>query len=257
MAALMNRTDDAEFRSRMALAVDISGSISMLAKHAGVSPNGVRKYLTGTEPTRQVLIALADAAGVRRSWLLDGQRPLCEPASEVVKRATKLVEAAWRLSVEAGSTLSLQGFTESVRRQESEADLPAWVHAVLRDALAELGSSSTSAGESPSVLRSDVDPVYLGRLISNVATLVADIVPLLAEKDLAREDIPERAIGLAMMQLCSLLQDGDVPAQIAVSAITLEAFKLSRDVGQVVQQVATGSTPGRAANRRASRVISG
>ncbi|MFT4115275.1 LexA family transcriptional regulator [Bradyrhizobium sp.] len=68
-------TDDA-FIARLHAIVDIVGGASGLARKAGISPSGLSRYLSGGEPSRRVLVALADAAGVRVDWLATGTGPM-------------------------------------------------------------------------------------------------------------------------------------------------------------------------------------
>lgn len=62
-----------DFVGRLRLLVEKVGTASLLAKRAGISASGFQKYLAGAEPTRKVLIALADAAQVDLLWLMTGQ----------------------------------------------------------------------------------------------------------------------------------------------------------------------------------------
>lgn len=49
------------------------GSASALAKRAHISQSGLQRYLNGGEPTRRILVALAEAADVSLLWLITGQ----------------------------------------------------------------------------------------------------------------------------------------------------------------------------------------
>lgn len=84
----MNRTTDApsrmetlppttqeqdRFIERLRLLIDKVGSANALAKSAGVSQSGFQRYLAGGQPTRKVLIALAQAAQVDLGWLMTGK----------------------------------------------------------------------------------------------------------------------------------------------------------------------------------------
>lgn len=68
------------FIARMELCADKIGSVSALAKKAGISQSGIRRYFSGGEPTRPHLAALAAAANVRLEWLATGKG---EPDEEV------------------------------------------------------------------------------------------------------------------------------------------------------------------------------
>jgi transcriptional regulator with XRE-family HTH domain len=69
------QTDRDKFRARMKDIIDSSGSIYALAKRAGTAPNTIRRYLTNSEPTRPMLIAIAKASGVSLEWLATGRGP--------------------------------------------------------------------------------------------------------------------------------------------------------------------------------------
>jgi phage repressor protein C with HTH and peptisase S24 domain len=65
--------DQAGFAARLQLIVQQWPSVDRLAKATGVSPSAFRKWLKGVaEPSRDRLVALAEAAGVNVSWLAQG-----------------------------------------------------------------------------------------------------------------------------------------------------------------------------------------
>lgn len=51
------------------------GSVSALAKKAGISQSGIRRYFNGGEPSRPHLVAIAGAADVSLAWLAAGEGP--------------------------------------------------------------------------------------------------------------------------------------------------------------------------------------
>jgi phage repressor protein C with HTH and peptisase S24 domain len=66
-----------EFTERLQALVRNWPSSDSLAKAAGVSPSALRKWLKGqAEPSRERLVALADAAGVAIGWLAKGDGPV-------------------------------------------------------------------------------------------------------------------------------------------------------------------------------------
>jgi len=71
-AALAVSHADGGFVARLNQIVEAAGGASGLARKAGISPSGLSRYLAGGEPSRRVLVALADAAGVRIDWLARG-----------------------------------------------------------------------------------------------------------------------------------------------------------------------------------------
>lgn len=66
---------DLEFIARLEVCADLVGSVNALAREAGISQGGIRRYFSGGEPTRPILIAIARAAGVNFSWLALGIGP--------------------------------------------------------------------------------------------------------------------------------------------------------------------------------------
>lgn len=67
---------DGGFIGRLRALVGLLGSASALARKAGISQSGLHRYLSGGEPTRKVLVALARAADVNLQWLMTGQGPM-------------------------------------------------------------------------------------------------------------------------------------------------------------------------------------
>ena len=64
---------DIAFIDRLREIASIAGSVSALAKAAGISQGGLQRYLKGGEPTRRVLISLAECSGVTLAWLMTGE----------------------------------------------------------------------------------------------------------------------------------------------------------------------------------------
>lgn len=62
-----------EFTLRLKQLVALEGSVSALAKKAGISHSGLLRYLAGGDPSRKVLIALSQAANVDLTWLATGR----------------------------------------------------------------------------------------------------------------------------------------------------------------------------------------
>src|ERR1700722_15667808 len=66
--------DQAGFAARRRLILEHCPSAGRRAKATGVSPSAFRKWLKGVaEPSRDRLVALAEAAGVNVSWLAQGK----------------------------------------------------------------------------------------------------------------------------------------------------------------------------------------
>lgn len=71
-ANIARNAESPEFVQRLRTLCERAGSASALAKAAGLSQSGLHRYLTGGEPTRRVLLALAEAGGVNLQWLATG-----------------------------------------------------------------------------------------------------------------------------------------------------------------------------------------
>ncbi len=66
----------ASFADRLRILVGRSGSVLALAQAAEVSDSSVHLWLGGSEPSREKLVRLADAAGVTVEWLAAGRGPM-------------------------------------------------------------------------------------------------------------------------------------------------------------------------------------
>lgn len=70
---------DTAFIERMNAIAKKVGSVNALAKKAGISQGGIRRYFSGGEPSRIQLIALAKAADVSVAWLAGEEEAKKEP----------------------------------------------------------------------------------------------------------------------------------------------------------------------------------
>jgi hypothetical protein len=70
-----NWVDNRGFRRRLRWCIALVGSRYALAKASRISATSLKRYLTGSEPTRPFLIAVAVAAGVKVEWLATGEEP--------------------------------------------------------------------------------------------------------------------------------------------------------------------------------------
>jgi len=69
---------ESSFIKRMEHCASKVGSVTALAKAAGISQSGIRRYFSGGEPSRPQLIAIAKAAGVPLGWLATGDTSSAE-----------------------------------------------------------------------------------------------------------------------------------------------------------------------------------
>lgn len=71
------------FSERVKAIVGLVGSAEKLARLAGMSARIIGKYLAGeSDPTREKLVALANAAKVNIAWLADGEGPMMKDNSQ-------------------------------------------------------------------------------------------------------------------------------------------------------------------------------
>lgn len=107
--------DRTEFVGRLQIILRHWPSADRLARAVGVSPSAFRKWLKGeAEPSRERLVALADAAGVGIAWLAKGEGP--EPRLRDMRGAnTRTPEAA------AGDPLNPNRFVVLPKRAEAAA----------------------------------------------------------------------------------------------------------------------------------------
>jgi phage repressor protein C with HTH and peptisase S24 domain len=91
--------DQARFVARLKLVMQQWPSADRLAKATGVSTSAFRKWLRGVaEPSRDRLVALADAAGVNVSWLAQGEGPEPDLVELVAHARARLSEQSGYLS---------------------------------------------------------------------------------------------------------------------------------------------------------------
>ncbi|WP_124339820.1 XRE family transcriptional regulator [Pseudomonas chlororaphis] len=118
------------FHERLQRLVRIAGSANALAKRSGISQSGIQRYLKGGEPTRKMLITLAECTGVSLLWLMTGegsefaQQPAAKapPVEDDTYAYVPLYDArcsaghgAWN---EASKVLAMLAFTAySLRKQ--------------------------------------------------------------------------------------------------------------------------------------------
>jgi len=105
----------AAFVARLQTILQHWPSADRLARAVGVSPSAFRKWLRGeAEPSRERLVALADAASVGVAWLAKGEGP--EPQFEDLRRAERGAPAAT-----TGGNLDLRRFVVLPKRSEAAA----------------------------------------------------------------------------------------------------------------------------------------
>lgn len=125
------------FVQRLQAAADLVGSVNALAKRAGVSQAGLRGYLFGSEPTRRILNVVADAAGVSRSWLYNGDGEMLSAESPKLNEAFKAVRSAWeafnKATTHGERSANWTVFAERYRAGDEALGVPLWVRFAVPD----------------------------------------------------------------------------------------------------------------------------
>ena len=62
-----------DFAKRVERLIDAAGGQGALARKTGMSPGAIQRYLRGGDPTRAVLIRMAQGCGVSLEWLVYGR----------------------------------------------------------------------------------------------------------------------------------------------------------------------------------------
>jgi len=151
-AAEVERT---AFVERLKAIAEMVGSVSALAKRAGLSQAGLRSYLHSSDPTRRVMAAIADAAGVSRNWLANGDVAMLGPDSPLREEALGVVREAWetfgRDRQLKGATAAAWGsFVQAYRADAIGLGIPGWVRFALPNIEAVRGRVVGGAAASSS-----------------------------------------------------------------------------------------------------------
>jgi len=113
------------FVGRLQFVLDHWPSADKLAKAAGVSPSALRKWLRGeAEPSRERLIAFADATGVEIAWLVRGEGPQPHLADVSTRRRDTLEPGAMGASP-IDRFMLLPQRPKATASGQPEADTPA------------------------------------------------------------------------------------------------------------------------------------
>lgn len=143
------------FVRRLQAAADLVGSVNALAKRAGVSQAGLRGYLFGSEPTRRILNVVADAAGVSRSWLYNGDGEMLSAGSPILNEASKAVRSAWEAFNKATGhgerTANWTVFAERYLAGDEALGVPLWVRFAVPDpnSIFPARAGKSAAGSGP------------------------------------------------------------------------------------------------------------
>lgn len=128
---------DSAFVARMEFCASVLGSVAALARTAGISQSGIRKYYLGAEPTRPVLIALARATGISLLWLVDGRGSVADNSSPLVIAAKRELMKNFAFALRTTEFLNLPTkdaavcYTDEYNEGATIGELRDWVRAVI------------------------------------------------------------------------------------------------------------------------------
>jgi transcriptional regulator with XRE-family HTH domain len=120
---------DKDFVGRLAELKASVGSQAELAKRAGLAPTTLQNYFEGGEPTRPMLVSLAEAGGVSISWLAAGRggsSPENLPEGYFTAPFFDLRSAGWRVYPFFDKPADFVIFKNSWLRQATNMDLQLW-----------------------------------------------------------------------------------------------------------------------------------
>lgn len=112
---------DKAFIDRLDELIRQAGGQSAMARKIGMSLGGLQGYLAGGQPTRPVLIKIADVTGVRLEWLMTGEGPKYSEFAELAHRAQFLID---RLGGPEAAAAKSQLRIEYLQRMVSGSALP-------------------------------------------------------------------------------------------------------------------------------------
>lgn len=99
----METATPAQFRDRLQRCIDKAGSLYAFAKRSGLSANTIRRYLCDSEPTRPMLLKMAEAAGVTVAWLALGAQETEAQSGAYYTNFAEFDSRLQRAIAEAGS----------------------------------------------------------------------------------------------------------------------------------------------------------
>jgi hypothetical protein len=232
----MDNTDP-DFVKRMAVVVELAGGVNALAKQAGVSVSGLRKYLSGSEPTRLVLISLSNAAGVRVEWLVTGEGAFCKDDSAVLQKARHLIGlAANKVCADpeyrsSGLVGALQRYVDQYNSDSERIAVPDWVHlAVPTPNFQEVGEWRLGNLNYRTPSKGALDLVEHAGLIAPVAAKVAAAIRrALGEGTASLAPEKEAYLFQAGLKFCELVfVNSDEPEAELAKVIEYAAFEFDK-----------------------------
>jgi len=181
-------SDEDTFQLRLREVVSRVGSIAKLASRSGIGSRTISDYLNGSsEPSRERLVALAQAGGVSAGWLATGREPirtLEEAGAYVGGEMARFAEAASEAAQGASGAHPPSDFIYVPRYDiEASAGGGAEVHSEqIVDYLAFRRDWVLSQGFEP-------------RQLALIEALGDSMAPTIEDKDLVLVDLSHRTLG--------------------------------------------------------------
>jgi hypothetical protein len=228
----MSANPDSDFLNRLRVLVEIAGSVSALGRNSGISESSIRKYLTGSEPTRPVLVALSRATGVRLAWLVNAEGTVCEPKSTLLQRARHLIalEANKALGLpefrEEGLTGALRQFSEEYESGTERYLAPDWVRMVV-PAFSDIEADAWRLGQldyqAPRVEDKLIhaDPIVVARVAQSIRRVLGNKL-----RD-ATAELEAHLFTAGCMQVHKF-GEGEVPENILDTFLAFSAFEFEK-----------------------------
>ncbi len=160
--------------------IDSAGSVYALAKRAGTAPNTIRRYLTNSEPTRPMLIAVAKAGEVSQEWLATGRPPRAPSDGQSPTPAQSTPEAEGfreRLKFLASQKGGIRDFCNRIEMPESDLAMILEGRPITIAELAKLGAHPSVpirwllSGDGDSKRAHDLDAHFLESLAAQFVAI--------------------------------------------------------------------------------------
>jgi hypothetical protein len=228
----MSADSDPDFLGRLAVLVEIAGSVSALGRNSGISESSIRKYLTGSEPTRPVLVALARATGVRLAWLVNAEGTICEPNSPLLQRARHFIAHELNKSLglpdfrEEGLTGAIRQFREEYCSGAERYLAPDWIKTVVPE-FAEVEADAWRQGQldyqAPRIEDKLIhaDPMVIAKVAQSIRRVLGTKL-----RD-ATAELESHLFTAGCMQVHKF-GAGEVPENILDTFLAFSAFEFER-----------------------------
>jgi|GEM_PF-2231304 len=194
---------ECSFSARMSYCAEKLGSVSALAKKAGISQSGIRRYFTGGEPSRPHLVAIAAAAGVSVQWLATGEGSMMRKnlsEEKVAEPEVGRIKEDARMMHYAGSETTLSKadtILEAHRARKDKAEKQYWQQSLPASFYARL---------VPALSKHATDTKTIERMLERVISMV---MALTVDLDTWPENIPDEHLDQLVAIAAAAIQRHD------------------------------------------------